>query len=1177
MKKKGMSALFSGMVILILSLAFMFVVVSFVIPYFQTIQDMKIQNNSVEHLRLINSTINEIKDYEIDSYKILNVSPLSNIYIDAEKKEIFVEQYINNKQFYDSYREGTIGNIQVKKERQHFIYVLDIEDIDIDVDVVISTGKQELIFMVVDYDDRPLITIRPHHEVIDREPPLISVFASDDNHEEYYFNEWISSDFINIDLNISDQSNTTIYYCLDENNECEPNLVYVDDINITTPGYYYFKYYAVDSWTNQTPIYTKEVKIERCLFPTSGTWTVDGREVCGNREIDVPEFIYVQNNNELLFYDCNINLNTSASTSVVRVYDQAILKMKGGLIRGTVSGHYPYIYLYGGSAHFENTETISTNPGIIRIRVNEGASAELDNTDFFYAYFYGDINIKNSKTTYSYIFGNSKINVENSEMYRIYLYVQSGHTMDINNFDYTTTRDYRFLSDNGIDINLTNVDITTFYLTNSGGNVNVYNSNIYGFTFYNYNDKTSIIENTDMVYFNYKAYGGTEILFEDWTYPVTNLSKTIITPGNNVLELNNVSYNYLYSYSGSSSNVTYKNNSIYVLYLLSNSTNLLENMTINYLIYAYGNSRNTIKDSTIETFYLNQFYQTSETTFYNTKILPASSRYTKLYNTAKMHFMDSNCVLDKLYLNAGTHNPTISGYVNITSLSLWGAGNVLNRYLPFIAKYEENYYAPDVNISIKDGATLIDSGITDVNGFVELLISADNSANPDKTYDVYANDEFIRTVTILEDSSNGVEVLVPEPGLIGHWMFDEGEGTTVVDSSVNDNNGTIVGGVTWVEGYGRGDYSLEFDGTTGYIDLNESTTIESISLWANFNNVTSTGYFLGGSGQGIRYNGSEFLTYNGGSNWTTVPWDKKDEWVHFVVVKISDREYDIYINNEHIGTSYSGDGTPEISINLIGKRQGGLFFNGLLDDIRIYDTNLSLQNISNLYNATKDNYINLEEGLVSYWNFDDIEGDVIDSHGDYNGTNTGATRGVDGIINNAFEFNGVNNYVKAAIGQEIISTNQKNTVLFWAKINDLEKISQAYISQGDWQIGMWYNHNNNKDIRYHTNNFQDQLQYITWDWPSPDNEWHLVGGFYDGTNVGVIFDGEIVLVGEGSTSGNDRDPFTTLQIAFKENIENNDFLYDGLIDELGIWNRVLSPIEIEEIYNNGIGLTYPFN
>jgi len=38
-----------------------------------------------------------------------------------------------------------------------------------------------------------------------------------------------------------------------------------------------------------------------------------------------------------------------------------------------------------------------------------------------------------------------------------------------------------------------------------------------------------------------------------------------------------------------------------------------------------------------------------------------------------------------------------------------------------------------------------------------------------------------------------------EPGLIGYWGFEEGAGTMTEDQSINDNDGTLNGGVTWSE------------------------------------------------------------------------------------------------------------------------------------------------------------------------------------------------------------------------------------------------------------------------------------------------------------------------------------------------------------------------------------------
>jgi hypothetical protein len=70
-------------------------------------------------------------------------------------------------------------------------------------------------------------------------------------------------------------------------------------------------------------------------------------------------------------------------------------------------------------------------------------------------------------------------------------------------------------------------------------------------------------------------------------------------------------------------------------------------------------------------------------------------------------------------------------------------------------------------------------------------------------------------------------------GLIGHWTFDEGSGTTVADSSGNNNTGTLVNGPTWDTGKIGG--ALSFDGSDDYVDasnLSYNTDYPlTVSLW----------------------------------------------------------------------------------------------------------------------------------------------------------------------------------------------------------------------------------------------------------------------------------------------------------------------------------------------------------
>ena len=78
---------------------------------------------------------------------------------------------------------------------------------------------------------------------------------------------------------------------------------------------------------------------------------------------------------------------------------------------------------------------------------------------------------------------------------------------------------------------------------------------------------------------------------------------------------------------------------------------------------------------------------------------------------------------------------------------------------------------------------------------------------------------------------NGAPVL--DNGLVAHWAFDDGAGTTAVDSSANSNDGTLVNDPTWVNGvYGD---ALSFDGADDYVDygdvLNDTTFPLTVSTW----------------------------------------------------------------------------------------------------------------------------------------------------------------------------------------------------------------------------------------------------------------------------------------------------------------------------------------------------------
>jgi len=69
-----------------------------------------------------------------------------------------------------------------------------------------------------------------------------------------------------------------------------------------------------------------------------------------------------------------------------------------------------------------------------------------------------------------------------------------------------------------------------------------------------------------------------------------------------------------------------------------------------------------------------------------------------------------------------------------------------------------------------------------------------------------------------------LSLAIIDPGtVVGAWLFEEGEGKTITDSSEGGNDGTIQGVPKWVKGqFGN---ALEFDGKKDHIIIAHSDTL----------------------------------------------------------------------------------------------------------------------------------------------------------------------------------------------------------------------------------------------------------------------------------------------------------------------------------------------------------------
>jgi len=204
-----------------------------------------------------------------------------------------------------------------------------------------------------------------------------------------------------------------------------------------------------------------------------------------------------------------------------------------------------------------------------------------------------------------------------------------------------------------------------------------------------------------------------------------------------------------------------------------------------------------------------------------------------------------------------------------------------------------------------------------------------------------------------------------QAGLLAHWKFDENTGTIASDSTGHGYDGTVVGTNGWVEGHIGNALNFPWDTV---VDVDPGTGLDglaqmSVSVWLYRNTETTDQRVCEKNGQWyliIKYDGQVYFTNAGYPNPAIVSnsYLPAYEWTHLVVTGDKDVGRQIYINGV-LDKSDTKTATPATSPYLftIGarRRNGGsasYYYNGIMDDFRIYDHVLSEGEIEDLYKPT---------------------------------------------------------------------------------------------------------------------------------------------------------------------------------------------------------------------------------
>jgi len=237
-----------------------------------------------------------------------------------------------------------------------------------------------------------------------------------------------------------------------------------------------------------------------------------------------------------------------------------------------------------------------------------------------------------------------------------------------------------------------------------------------------------------------------------------------------------------------------------------------------------------------------------------------------------------------------------------------------------------------------------------------------------------------------------------ESGLVGWWKLDETSGTVAHDASGNGKDGTIKGNPIWVAGMMEG--ALQLDGDGDYVDIGSigisGTDPRTIAGWAKASTTaipewTSVfGFAPNGSTDGTYFDievddaGNYVIHVQG---WQAVICPVDTEWHHFAST-YNGSAGSWYLDGNYIDSESGAVATVDRMI--IGARlSDSHYFPGIVDDVRVYNRELTLEDIKTLVAGHKAHNPAPTDGTLypdTWVNLSWSSGDTAVSHDVYFGS-----------------------------------------------------------------------------------------------------------------------------------------------------------------------------------------------
>lgn len=210
-------------------------------------------------------------------------------------------------------------------------------------------------------------------------------------------------------------------------------------------------------------------------------------------------------------------------------------------------------------------------------------------------------------------------------------------------------------------------------------------------------------------------------------------------------------------------------------------------------------------------------------------------------------------------------------------------------------------------------------------------------------------------------------------------------------------------------------------------------------------------------------------------------------------------------------------------------------------------------------------------GLVSYWKLDESSGNAADSYGSNTGTSSNITYYATGKINRCFSFNGSTSNVKVG-DQTNLRLTTTGSISAWIYAG--ARTNNVIVSKSDWST----DRNGYSFVLlsgYALIELCDASSSVSVRSAAqiPLGTWTHIVATWNASNCYIYVNGSL------SNSGSNGKTMTStgqdFYIGYNSHYTSGTF--NGYIDEVGVWNRLLTSAEVTSLYKGGAGLQYPFS